>query len=236
MLKYIRLELIIILILDRYLDDHKVDITFETGITNMHIDELLFFKDMQIPDYLKLLYQQSNGFLIESEYFLDDLNDPSYFRIISCDNLFFTGKRLNLLPDKRFIRFAENEEDALYLLDMENLDPDGNPLILLNMPSYKFSIPLTNNFEVLLEAACLGVLGLIEAFGLKEGKKVPQISGRMLKKKKRILPILKEFFLTAKREFDLIDMWHLSPKAKKNIQMSIANWFKGLKNLLSAFE
>jgi len=225
----------VILILDKYLDDSKVEITFEAGITNMHVDELLFFKDMEIPDYLKLLYQQTNGFLLESGYFLDDLDDPSHFRLISCDNLFFTSKRLNLLPDKRFIRFAENEEDALYLLDMENLDPEGNPLILLSMPSYKFNIPLTNNIEVLLEASCLGILGLIEAFGLKEGKRVPQIPQRMLKKKKRILPILKEFFLTAKREFDLIDTWHLSPKAKKNIQMSIANWFKGLRNLLSVF-
>ncbi|TET30798.1 MAG: hypothetical protein E3J70_03695 [Candidatus Heimdallarchaeota archaeon] len=225
----------IILILDKYIEDQKVDITFEVGITNMHVDELLFFKDMEIPDYLKLLYQQSNGFLLESEYFLDDLDDPAHFRLISCNNLFFTSKRLNLLPDKRFIRFAENEEDALYLLDMENLDPDGNPLILLNMPSYKFSIPLTNNFEVLLEAACLGILGLIEEFGLKEGKRIPEVPQKMLRKKKRILPILKEFFLTAKREFDLIDTWHLSPKAKKNIQLSIATWFKGLKKLLSVF-
>lgn len=225
----------VILILDKYLDDSKVEVTFEAGITNMHVDELLFFKDMDLPDYLKLLYQQSNGFLLESGYFLDDLDDLSHFRLISCDNLFFTSKRLNLLPNKRFIRFAENEEDALYLLDMENLDPEGNPLILLSMPSYKFNIPLTNNFEVLLEASCLGILGLIEAFGLKEGKRLPQVPQRMLKKKKRILPILKEFFLTAKREFDLIDTWHLSPKAKKNIQMSIALWFKGLKNLLSVF-
>ncbi|MCG3252928.1 MAG: hypothetical protein KAX09_03700, partial [Candidatus Heimdallarchaeota archaeon] len=101
----------VILILDKYLDDPKVEITFEAGITNMHVDELLFFKDMELPDYLKLLYQQTNGFLLESEYFLDDLDDPSHFRLISCNNLFFTSKRLNLLPDKRFIRFAENEED-----------------------------------------------------------------------------------------------------------------------------
>ncbi|NHJ40151.1 MAG: hypothetical protein FK731_08980 [Asgard group archaeon] len=212
-----------------------MEITFEAGITNMQIDELLFFKDMEIPDYLKLLYQQTNGFLIENDYFLDDLNDPSHFRVISCDNLFYTSKRLNLLPDKRFIRFAENEEDALYLLDTENLNPEGLPLILLNMPSYKFSIPLTNNFEVLLEAACLGILGLIEFFGLEEGKKLPKVPQKMLSKKKKILPILKEFFLTAKREYDLIDIWHLSPKAKKQIQLSIAYWFKGLKNLLSIF-
>ncbi len=227
--------MLFILILDKYLDDSNVEITFEAGITNMQIDELLFFKDMEIPDYLKLLYQQTNGFLIENDYFLDDLNDPSHFRVISCDNLFYTSKRLNLLPDKRFIRFAENEEDALYLLDTENLNPEGLPLILLNMPSYKFSIPLTNNFEVLLEAACLGILGLIEFFGLEEGKKLPKVPQKMLSKKKKILPILKEFFLTAKREYDLIDIWHLSPKAKKQIQLSIAYWFKGLKNLLSIF-
>ena len=38
--------MLIILVLDKYLDDQKVEITFETGITNMHVDELLYFKDM----------------------------------------------------------------------------------------------------------------------------------------------------------------------------------------------
>lgn len=213
-----------------------MEVTFRNGLTNIHIDELLFFKDMQIPDYLKLFYQQTNGLLIESKYFLDDLDYPSHLLINACDELFFTAKRVNLLPDKRFIRFAENEEDAFYLLDIDNLDPNDNPLIVLSMPAYKFIIPLTNSFDILLESGCLGLLGLIEGFGASEGKAIPDIPQKMLKKKSIILPILKNFFVTAKREYELLDIWHISAKAKSLINHSTALWFKGLKNLLNAFK
>jgi hypothetical protein len=124
----------------------------------------------------------------------------------------------------------------MYLLDTDNTDPEGNPLILLNLPAYQFCIPLTNSFATLLECACLGLLAVIEQFAIFEGKKIPEIPPRMLKKSNKILPYLKEFFTIAKREYELIDIWHVSPKAKKLIQRSTTRWFKGLKKLLAKFQ
>ena len=99
-----------ILILDKYIDDDKIQITFNNGLTNTHIDELLFFKDMNIPDYLRLFYQQSNGLDIYSEYFLDDYDDPSYCTIISCDNLEFT----KYVPEGIEVVRRQNEETRLW--------------------------------------------------------------------------------------------------------------------------
>ena len=225
-----------ILILDKYLDDSKVEITFYNGLTRMHIKELLYFKDMDIPDYLKLFYEQTNGLMIDSEYLADDLGDPIHLLINSCDALAYTTKKLNLLPDRRFIQFGGNDEEALYLFDMKNLDPEGNPLIILNMPVYQVIIPLTNSFDIFLECSCLGVLGLMEAFG--EERKIPEhkIPKKMLKKNDRILKCLKALFTVAKREYELLDLWHVQPKTKQLIQKSMANWFKEIKRLLTIFQ
>ena len=228
--------MIAIHVLDLYLENSRIEITFNSELTNIHIDELLYFKGMKLPDYLKLFYQQTNGLLIESRYSRDELDDSAYFLVNSLEHLTFTNQKLNLLPNKRFIRLAGNEEDSMYLLDTENNDPDGNPLILLNLPAYQFCIPLTNSFATLLECACLGILAVIEQFAMAEGKKIPAISTRMIKKSKKILPYLKEFFTIAKREYDLLDIWHVSSKARNLIQTSIALWFKGLKKLLIIFK
>ncbi len=190
---------------------------------------------MDLPDYLKLFYQQTNGLLIESEYFIDELDDPSHFRLLALEDLTFTTTKLNLLPDKRFIRFAENEEEAIYLLDMENLDPDGKPLILLNLPAFRFCIPFTNSLDILLESACLGILGMIEKVAEREGKGVPPNPQKLLKKKAAVLSCLKNFFLVAQREFDLLKIWHLSPKAHDLIKTSLELWFNGIKKLLTIF-
>ncbi|NHJ88003.1 MAG: hypothetical protein FK734_21240 [Asgard group archaeon] len=218
--------------MDKYLDDNRIEITFRDGLTRMHIDELMFFYNIELPEYLMLFYEQTNGLSIESEYFLDDLDDPSHFLINSCNDLSFSKKELNKLPDNRFLRFAENEDTSLYLLDLHNLTPLGNPLILLNMPIYRFIIPLTDNFEVLLESACIGLLGLIEEFGASEGKRIPPIPHRMLKFKPQIMQCLKEFFKVASREYKLLDVWHIDPKTKDQIQKNITDWFKGLKLLI----
>jgi hypothetical protein len=212
-----------------------VEITFSTELTNIHIDEMLFFKDMIVPDYLKLFYQQTNGLDIDTEYFIDDLEDRAHFKVLALEHLSFTTKKMNLLPDKRFIRFAESGEEIIFLLDTQNLDPDGNPLILLNAPVYKFCIPLTNSFATLLECACLGVLAVIEEFIMQESKRLPLIPKRMMKRSEKILSYLKEFFVTAKREHELLSIWHLEPKGKKLVEKSIAIWFKGLKKLLVTF-
>ncbi|HUT80073.1 MAG TPA: hypothetical protein VMZ29_02635 [Candidatus Bathyarchaeia archaeon] len=217
------------------MDDSKIEISFSNELTSMHISELLFFKDMELPDYLKLFYQQTNGLLIESEYFLDELEDPTHFRILALEDLSFTTTKLNLLPDKRFIRFAENEEEAIYLLDMENLDPDGKPLILLNLPAYKFCIPFTNSPDTLFESACLGILGMIEKFAENEGKSIPSIPQHLLKKKASVLSCLKDLFLVAQREYELIKIWHISPKAYDLVKKSIELWFNGIKKLLAIF-
>ncbi|MBN1327877.1 MAG: hypothetical protein JXA54_00260 [Candidatus Heimdallarchaeota archaeon] len=217
------------------MNDSKVDISFNTELTSIHISELLYFKDMELPDYLKLFYQQTNGLLIESEYFLDELDSPSHFRLLSLEDLSFTTTKLNFLPEKRFIRFAENEEEAIYLLDMENLDPDGKPLILLNLPAYRFCIPFTNSPDILFECACLGILGVIEKIAENEGQSIPPIPQQLLKKKATVLACLKNCFLVAKREYDLLRIWHISPKAYELIKKSLDLWFNGISKLLSIF-
>ncbi|NHJ47455.1 MAG: hypothetical protein FK733_06695 [Asgard group archaeon] len=184
---------------------------------------------------MKLFYQQTDGLQIETEYFIDELDDPSLFNVVSLGDLTFTPKKLNLLPDKRFIRFAEHGDETIFLLDTNNLNPEGNPLILLNAPVYQFCIPLTNSFATLLECACLGILAVIEEFAIREGKSLPQIPNKMMKRSKTILPYLKEFFTIAKREYELLDIWHISPKARKLLETSISKWFKGLKKLLVTF-
>jgi len=223
-------------ILDNYLDDSKVEVIFYNGLTRIHIKELLFFKDMVLPDHLKLFYEQTNGLMIDSEYFLDDLDDPSHLLINSCENLILTKKKVNLLPDNRFILFATNEEEAFYLLDMKNLDPNGNPLILLTMPTYRVYIPLTNSFDVFLESSCLGILGIMESFGKEEPIPPTGISRKLMKKNKTVLALLKNMFETSKREFDLIELWHVPEKTKKVIQRSIANWLKEIQRLLTIFK
>lgn len=223
------------LILDKYLDDSKVEITFFDGLTRMHIKELLYFKDMNIPDYLKLFYEQTNGLMIDTEYLKDDLGDSIHLLVNACDALTYTTKKLNGLPDKRFLKFAGNDEEALYLFDMENLNPDDNPLILINIPVYKQIIPLTNSFEVFLECSCLGLLGLIEAYCEERVINRNDIPNAMLKKKERILRCLKELFETSKREYELLQLWHVSAESQKMIQKSIAKWFEELKRLLTIF-
>lgn len=223
-------------ILDNYLDDAKVEVTFYNGLTRIHIKELLFFKGMELPDQLKLFYEQTNGLMIDSEYFLDDLDDPSHLLINSCENLIFTKKKVNHLPDNRFILFATNDEEAFYLLDTKNLDPNGNPLILLTMPAYHIYIPLTNSFDAFLESSCLGILGLLESFGKEQPIPPTRISRKLLKKNKTALALLKNMFETSKREFDLIELWHVPEKTKKVIQKSISNWFKEIQRLLTIFK
>ncbi|MCF2144257.1 MAG: SMI1/KNR4 family protein [Candidatus Heimdallarchaeota archaeon] len=215
------------------MDDNRVEVTFQPGLTSSHIDELLFFKDMILPDYLKFFYQQTNGVLIESSYFLDELEDAFSFRVLALEHLTFTTKKLNLLPDRRFIHFADDEEEAIYLLDMENLSPEGQPLILLNIPSEQFCIPLTNSFERLLESASLGLLAIIQTIGGNEKGELPIIPSRMLKQKEWIKACLKDFFIVAKREYDLLTIWHLSSKAERLVRLSIVKWLKGLKELLT---
>ena len=227
---------VVIQILDTYLDDSKVEITFTNGLTQMHIKELLYFKDMDLPDTLKLFYEQTNGLMIDSEYVIDDLEDPSHLLINSCDNLFFTKKKVNLLPEHRFILFATNDEEAFYLLDTKNLDPNGNPLIILTMPAYQTYIPLTNSIDAFLECACLGLLGIIEAFSREERINSDQISRKLFKHNQRVLALLKNLFTTAKREYDLLSLWHVSEKTQKIIQKSIANWFKEIQRLLTTFK
>ena len=223
-------------ILDNYLDDSKVEITFANGLTHIHIKELLFFKDMELPDTLKLFYEQTNGLMIDSEYFIDDLEDASHLLVNSCENLFFTTKKVNHLPDKRFILFATNDEEAFYLLDMDNTNPDGNPLILLVMPDYQIYIPITNSFDIFLECGCLGLLGIMESFGKEQPASTEQMSRKLYKKNQRVLVLLKELFATAKREYDLIELWHVPEKTKKMIKISIAKWFKEIQRLLTMFK
>ncbi|MFW9923445.1 MAG: SMI1/KNR4 family protein [Candidatus Thorarchaeota archaeon] len=202
----------------------------------MHIKELLYFKDMVLPNYLKLFYEQTNGILIESEYFIDDLDDPSHLLVNSCENLFFTNKNLNLLPDNRFISFATNDDETLYLLDCDNLDPESNPLILLNNPIFKKYIPLTNSIDVFLECACLGILGIIESFVVEQPISRNQIPVKTFKKKERILYCLKKLFETAKREYELLEIWHIDQKVKPIIQTSFEEWFKEIKRLVTIFQ
>ncbi len=223
-------------ILDNYLDDSRVEVTFYNGLTRIHIKELLFFKNMELPDHLKLFYEQTNGLMIDSEYFLDDLEDPSHLLINSCENLILTRKKVNHLPDNRFILFATNDEEAFYLLDMKNLDPDGNPLVLLTMPAYHVYIPLTNSFDVFLESSCLGILGILESFGKEQPIPLSAVSRKLMKKNKIVLALLKNMFETSKREFDLIELWHVPDKTKKVIQKSISNWFKEIQRLLTIFK
>jgi len=201
------LELVRIQALDRYLEDSAIEISFENGLTRMHIKEFLFFKDFDLPDYHKLFYEQTNGLLIESRYTKDEFGD-------------------------RFIQIGSNDSSAFYLLDTENLDPNGNPLILLSMPADKFCIPLTNSFDVLLECSCIGLLGYLEQFG-SEVRRTKQLSKKMLREKETIKHCLKDLFITAKREYELLDIWHLDEKAKKMVQFSTAKWFKEIKHLLS---
>jgi len=229
-------RLAIIIILDKYIEDSNVEITFSNGLTRMHIKELLFFKDMELPDYLKLFYEQTNGLMIDSEYLLDDLDDPMHLLINSCENLSFTTKKVNFLPDKRFILFASNDENTTYLLDMKNLDPNSNPLIVMTNPVYKTYIPLTNSVDVFLECACLGVLGLIEMYSEEFTLNYSSIPKRMVEKKNRILRCLKDLFTTAKREYELLDLWQLDPKTKQLVQISVAKWFKEIKRLLTLFK
>ena len=198
----------------------------------MHIKEFLFFKDFDLPDYLKLFYEQTNGLLIESRYTRDDFGDASLFRLHTLEDLFFTKKKVNFLPDKRFIQIGTNDSSAFYLLDTENLDPIGNPLVLLNMPADRFCIPLTNSFDTLLECSCLGFLGYLEQFG-SEVIRTNQLSKKMLREKETIKQCLKDLFVTAQREYKLLDLWHLDTKAKKMVQFSTAKWFKEIKHLLS---
>jgi len=229
------LELVRIIILDKYLETSAVEITFATGLTKMHIDELLYFKDFDLPAYLKLFYEQTNGLMIDSEYLTDDLDDASHLKINYFEDLFFTNKKVNFLPERRFIRFAGNDEEAFYLLDTKNLDPNGNPLILLSMPADRFCIPLTNSFDVFLECSCIGFLGYLEQFG-SEVSKTKQLSKKMLREKETIKHCLKDLFVTAKREYELLDIWHVDEKAKKMIQLSTAKWFKEIKRLLSILQ
>jgi hypothetical protein len=229
------LELVRIQALDKYLDDSAVEISFVNGLTKMHIKEFLFFKDFDLPDYLKLFYEQTNGLLIESKYTKDDFGDASLLRIHTLEDLFFTKKKVNFLPEKRFIQFGTNDNSAFYLLDTENMDPNGNPLFSLNMPADKFCIPLTNSFDIFLESACIGLLGYLEQFG-SEVRKTNQLSKRMLKEKETIKRCLKDLFITAKREYELLDIWHLDVKAKKMVQFSIAKWFKEIQHLLSILQ
>jgi len=228
----VELELISIIVLDKYLENPAIEITFANGLTRMHIDELLYFKDFDLPDYLKLFYEQTNGLMIDSEYLSDDLGDAVHLKINACEDLFFTTKKVNFLPNHRFIQFAGNEEEAFYLLDTKNLDPNGNPLILLSMPADRFCIPLTNSFDVLLECSCLGFLGYLEQFGSEESRR-DHLSKKMLREKEAIKHCLKDLFVTAKREYELLDIWRLDDKVKKIIQASTVKWFKEIKRLLT---
>lgn len=229
------MELVNIIVLDKYIENSAIEITFTNGLTRMHIDELLYFKDFDLPDYLKLFYEQTNGLLIESEYNKGDLGYPSILRIHSLEDLFFTKKKVNFLPDRRFIRVGGNDASAFYLLDTENLNPDGNPLILLSMPADSFYIPLTNSFDILLECSCLGLLRYLEQFG-SEMRKNYQLTKKMLKEKEALKQCLKNLFLTAKREYELLDIWSLDEKTKKMIRFSTAKWFKEIKQLLTLLQ
>jgi len=229
------LELVSIIILDKYLDNSAIEITFANGLTRIHIDELLYFKDFNLPDYLKLFYEQTNGLMIDSEYISDDLGDTSHLKINTCEDLFLTIKKVNFLPNKRFIQFAGNDEEAFYLLDTSNLDPQGNPLIILSMPADGFCIPLTNSFDVFLECSCLGFLSYLEQFG-SETIKRKQLSKKMLREKEILKQCLKDLFITAKREYELLDIWHLDEKAKKLVRTSTAKWFKEIKRLLTILQ
>ncbi|MHA1245209.1 MAG: SMI1/KNR4 family protein [Candidatus Heimdallarchaeota archaeon] len=229
------MELVRIQALDRYLEDSAIEISFENGLTRMHIKEFLFFKDFDLPDYHKLFYEQTNGLLIESRYTKDEFGDASILRIHTLEDLFFTKKKVNFLPERRFIQIGSNDSSAFYLLDTENLDPNGNPLILLSMPADKFCIPLTNSFDVLLECSCIGLLGYLEQFG-SEVSRTKQLSKKMLREKETIKHCLKDLFITAKREYELLDIWHLDEKAKKMVQFSTAKWFKEIKHLLSIIQ
>ena len=208
---------------------------FQNSLTRMHIKDLLFFKDMELPDYLKLFYEQTNGLMIDTEYLLDEMDDPTHLLINSLEDLSYTNKKVNFLPEKRFILFATNDESATYLLDAQNLDPSGNPLILMVDPVYKTYIPLTNSFDVFLECSCLGVLGLIEMYSKENPVLFSKISRKLLRKKERVLICLKNLFVTSKREYDLLDLWYLPEKTRKLVQISIAKWFKEIKRLLTLF-
>ena len=217
------------------MEDSNVEITFRNGLTRMHIKDLLFFKDMDLPDYLKLFFEQTNGLMIDTEYLLDEMEDPIHLLINSIEDLTFTTKKVNFLPEKRFIFFATNDESASYLLDTNNIDPNGNPLILMVDPVYKTYIPLTNSFDIFLECACLGILGLIEMYSKEDPVLSLNNSKNLLRKKERVLICLKNLFVTSKREYDLLDLWHLPEKTRQLVQNSVAMWFKEIKRLLTLF-
>lgn len=212
----------------------NVEIIFSAGITKDHLEELLYFKDITLSPYYKLFLEQTNGLIIESDYSVDEFNEPAHMLFHQAEDLSLTSKKVNNLPDHRFVLFATNEDNADYLFDSERADPEGNPLILLCMPVEEFYIPLTNSFNVFLEATCLGILHHIEKFG--STRRQPTIKQKLRKKGETVLPFLKAFFMTAKREYQLLDIWHVPPKTKALIQKSMIDWFKELKRLVSLFQ
>ncbi|MBD3190767.1 MAG: hypothetical protein GF308_08990 [Candidatus Heimdallarchaeota archaeon] len=220
--------------MDNYLDDLNIEIIFSNGIIKDHLEELLYFKDITLPAYYKLFLEQTNGLIIESDYSVDEFNDPAHILFLQAQDLEFTSKKVNNMPNNRFILFATNEDNADYLFDSERVDPEGNPLILLCMPVEEFYIPLTNSFNVFLEATCLGILHHFEKFA--SNRHSPTINPKLRKKSDSILPCLKSIFMTAKREYQLLDIWHVPPKTKGLIQESMINWFKELKRLVSVFQ
>ncbi|MEA2070295.1 MAG: SMI1/KNR4 family protein [Asgard group archaeon] len=187
---------------------------------------------MDLPAHFKLFYEQTNGLLIETEYPVNDFeNDLPTIEIMKCQDLDYTKKKLNKLPEKRMIRFGDNSEYLDLLLDSKNLDPDENPLIVISNPVEGYVLPLTNSFSALLEAACLGLLEMIDRW-MKTKLEDINLPDKMKNKREDILGLLKNFFQTAKREFSLIQVWQVSPKAEKIVQNSIHKWFKIIKVIL----
>jgi hypothetical protein len=206
-------------------------------LTRRQIEQLAYFKDLSLPDYFKLFYEQTNGLTIESYYFTDRFDEPSELFIHRCDDLVFTTKKVNRLPDKRFILFAGDQDQVEFLFDTKNFDPRGHPLICMSLPCYGYCVPLTNSFDVFLECACLGIFGLLSTFIIRkdECESLPDTPKKMLKKQKRVLQLLKELFTTTKRELDLLPLWHLPEKAQAMIKRSMVQWLQIIKQLVKRF-
>jgi hypothetical protein len=194
---------------------------------------LLYLKGLEIPEYYKLFLEQTNGLLIETNYFKNEFNDPTMINLLGCNDLFTTKKKVNGLPDLRFVKFAGNEEDTDFLFDTKNFTPTGLPLILFNQPVDSFCIPLTADFNAFLTLSFLGFLNYLSNYFSEEPTITKELPNRIKKKKQLLLPCLKDCFTTVKREIKLLSLWHLPSKSLQMVKRSCHSWLILLQKIVN---